>query len=87
MALRTLVADGVEWTVWDVVPSSTARLRVAGAKALAEGWLVFDCATEKRRLVPTPVGWDEWPDAELEAALRSSGPARREPLAPVLVVD
>ena len=33
---------------------------------MAGGWLVFECPSERRRLVPVPPGWDACPDAELE---------------------
>jgi hypothetical protein len=34
---------------------------------LAAGWLCFECAIEKRRLVPVPPGWQRMSDRGLEA--------------------
>lgn len=48
---------------------------------LADGWLCFQCKTEKRRLAPIPDGWDLLLDDDLEAlckvAVRSDIPVRR----------
>lgn len=65
MAIRTLITAEVAWTVWDVHPSSPERLRPSVAEAMQVGWLVFECQTEKRRVVPIPAGWESWPDGEL----------------------
>jgi hypothetical protein len=42
-----------------------------------QGWLVFECDVEKRRLGPIPDGWDELPDHELALLLESAVPVRR----------
>ena len=34
---------------------------------LEQGWLCFECDSEKRRLTPIPAGWDQHSDQELEA--------------------
>jgi hypothetical protein len=41
------------------------QLRVRMDEGLADGWLVFESATEKRRLHPIPAGWTERTDDEL----------------------
>ena len=42
---------------------------------LANGWLVFESAREKRRLHPIPPEWATLDDAELTALLRTAVPA------------
>jgi hypothetical protein len=44
--------------------SRPRRMRIAAP--LAAGWLCFECATEKRRLVPVPPGWQRMSDRGLE---------------------
>jgi len=41
------------------------QLRVRMDGGLAQGWLVFESAAEKRRLRPIPPGWTEQTDEEL----------------------
>lgn len=79
MPMRSLLQDGREWTVWDVFPTFDARMRMAGEAAdqLVQGWLVFECDIEKRRLGPIPDGWDELPDHDLALLLASATPVRR----------
>lgn len=71
MALRSFVAgDGTAWNVWNVVPTLAHNDRkLALSVGMAEGWLCFEGNGVKRRIVPTPQGWEEWSDQELEAAL------------------
>ena len=76
MALREFV-DGQqrEWKVWDVTPERmhpvTAREMFHGRYVdYQEGWLVFESATERRRLAPFPARWSEFPDVEIETLLR-----------------
>jgi hypothetical protein len=42
----------------------TVRLRVSAP--LSAGWLCFESAAEKRRLVPVPPGWQQMSDRGLE---------------------
>lgn len=79
MPMRSLLWDEREWTVWDVFPTFDARLRMSGEAAdhLVQGWLVFECDVEKRRLGPIPEGWDELPDDDLARLLASAAPVRR----------
>ena len=59
-------STGVEWRVWEVVPTkgTEASLATAHARsnlkdtAFANGWLCFESPREKRRLAPIPPGWD-----------------------------
>ena len=59
-------STGVEWRVWEVFPSrndednSVEPLSRSSLKntAFANGWLCFECASEKRRLTPIPLGWE-----------------------------
>lgn len=41
---------------------------------LTGGWLCFESATAKRRLAPTPEGWDEAPDGELVSMWEAAQP-------------
>lgn len=74
MALRTITTpDGREWTVWNTEPSpDKGGDRMYLPEALAKGWLTFQCAEERRRIIPVPEGWDELPDSELIALWRSA---------------
>ena len=57
---------GVEWRVWEVVPSRAAigTSPVAQSRTslsstpYANGWLCFESEAEKRRLAPIPDGWE-----------------------------
>ncbi len=51
------------------------ELRIRMASDLAQGWLVFESAHEKRRLRPIPDGWAERTDGELSALLIEAVPA------------
>ncbi len=56
-------------------PSSRIRI----AEGLSRGWLAFESANDRRRLVPIPPGWESLSDAELEALCARASPtsARR----------
>ncbi len=74
-------AAGVAWNVFDVFPM--ARQLAPGrptparlAPAMESGWLAFQSAAgERRRVVPTPAGWEALSDAELLALLAGATPA------------
>lgn len=74
MPLRTIVHDGTEWTVWDVVPSLETRLPLS--ERTEAGWLCFQSAAEKRRIAPAPAGWEEWSDETLAERLRQAAVVR-----------
>lgn len=79
-------STGVEWRVWEVLPSSTGR---AGgdtysssslkATPFADGWLCFESLEEKRRLAPIPSGWEFRDNPLLEELCHQAAlvPARR----------
>ena len=86
MGLRELRdAAGVAWTVFDVFPlerqlapgrPTPARL----APEMASGWLAFQSeAGERRRIAPTPAGWDRLSDADLLALLAGAARAASRP--------
>lgn len=66
-------AAGLEWRVYQTERNAAAEQRrdhLLPSEYL-EGWLVFEAATEKRRLAPVPPGWSDLADEAL-AALCSS---------------
>jgi hypothetical protein len=65
MPIRSITRQGVEWTVWNVVPSLDSRVHVPFQEGNANGWLCLQSASEKRRIVPAPQGWEDWSDEEL----------------------
>jgi len=78
MAWRAFTAaDGTQWTVWDVVrevsPGDFVR------PGTERGWIVFECADERRRLAPVPDGWSELPDQGLSELLEQAKSVRRPP--------
>ena len=44
---------------------------------LASGWLTFESFTEKRRLAPVPLRWDELPVSDLLALWERANPVSR----------
>ncbi len=70
-------SKNVVWRVWDV---TTAQLQPATKSEafmedLADGWLAFESASEKRRLAaPYPAGWTTMSIPELEALCREAPP-------------
>lgn len=85
-SMRTLIdADGQRWTVFAVTPSALAYASVSVlVPQYANGWLTFDSPTERRRLAPRPIGWDDLTDSELRTLLGRAevvSPARRFDLA------
>jgi hypothetical protein len=78
--------SGQHWRVWDVYPSErgkggpsereivAAELRGRFRSAeLAEGWLCFESATERRRLAPIPPDWEVVDPAILAQLLARAG--------------
>lgn len=56
------------------------QFRVHLGDGVEQGWLVFECAAEKRRLHPIPGGWSERPDHELaDLCRRATGTSRTTP--------
>ncbi|HEU0014737.1 MAG TPA: hypothetical protein VFQ45_13710 [Longimicrobium sp.] len=68
---------GRAWQVWNVAPSRKSDLFLPAT--MADGWLCFECADEKRRLHPVPPGWEELPEAELWPLAQTAQPVQRRP--------
>ena len=45
----------------------TSQRRISLAEGYGSGWLTFESVTEKRRLLPIPVQWEEMSNGELRA--------------------
>ena len=82
MGLREIRdASGVVWNVFDVFPirRQLAPGRPAPTRLSPEmesGWLAFQSeGGERRRVVPTPDGWDGLSDADLLRLLADARPA------------
>ena len=71
-------AAGIEWMVYEVNPAVSAW-RAAGSlpEGYQNGWLCFESPSEKRRLLPLPVGWQELPIEQLNALLGNAVQVRR----------
>ena len=81
MAVREFTdSRGVDWRAWDVMPSHMHPV-TRGEDYMAnlqDGWLVFECGREKRRLeAPYPRDWSTLPIPELEELCRRAMPVRR----------
>ena len=56
--MRTITdGEGQSWRVWHVRPQS-AVLK-ANLPAMHDGWLCFESAGDKRRLVGPPANWEQ----------------------------
>ena|SRR6476620_4242112 len=73
--------DGREWQVWDVVPG---RELEPGSHRnhylppeMADGWLCFEAADQKRRLTPFPADWEQKDDDFIHSLCRSAEPVVR----------
>jgi hypothetical protein len=75
-------SENVVWRVWDV---TTAQMHPVTKNEdfmgdLADGWLAFESAFEKRRLAaPYPAQWATMPIPELEMLCRRAPPVARQP--------
>jgi hypothetical protein len=67
---------GTEWTIWRVVPGehSLSPRSTALPEELAEGWLCFECASEKRRVYPVPPDLETLPPDKLAILCRAGVP-------------
>jgi len=66
---------GVEWKVFLTARGNDAVSREHSLpEAFREGWLVFESATEKRRLAPIPANWQTLPNEELAAFCAKAAP-------------
>jgi hypothetical protein len=76
---------GVEWRVWEVVPSRAAieTSPVAQSRTslsstpYANGWLCFESEAEKRRLAPIPDGWELGAPVDIAQLLEQATPVQR----------
>lgn len=77
---------GVTWRVWDVYPSgksgpfptppdgtSSESLSAYPSRHFRNGWLCFECPSEKRRLAPIPKDWERCDCSRLETLCAKAG--------------
>lgn len=57
-------SHGTSWQVWDVRPSTPTE-SIQLRTEYAAGWLAFESELGRKRLVPIPDGWEEWPPEKL----------------------
>jgi hypothetical protein len=70
-------ARGVRWDVWAVYPEGRPSQLSALPGSFQAGWLVFESASEKRRLSPIPAGWLTLPTVELQQLCEQAATAQR----------
>lgn len=58
-------------------PGDRRRKRFTLTPAMESGWLCFESAGEKRRLVPVPEDWEVCSEARLRAYLEAAQPVSR----------
>lgn len=78
MAVRDFVdLKGVKWKVWPVTPTSLQPVTAAEDYLgdYGDGWLCFECNTERRRLAKYPKNWDTLSDNGLLQLLKTAAPA------------
>lgn len=69
------------WTVFEVRREVSAKGDWSYLPSgYSDGWLCFESANAKRRLVRYPREWREFTDAELDALLQQASPAPRPSL-------
>ena len=77
-------STGVEWRVWEVIPSRAAIGTSAVTQSrtslsstpYANGWLCFESDSEKRRLAPIPSGWELGSPGEISELLLQATPVQ-----------
>jgi hypothetical protein len=74
-------SSGIEWRVWDVLPSAGSSDATADGlsaslqdTAFANGWLCFESPVGKRRLAPIPRGWESRETQHLERLREQATP-------------
>jgi len=60
-------ANGIIWRVFDIHPDPASDEVAAMSPELVNGWLLFQCAAQRRRLAPIPTDWELATNEELEA--------------------
>ena len=63
-------SSGTEWLVYDCAPAQ--GMERGFAPEMQAGWLCFQSATEKRRLVNYPKEWEKYSSKHLEMLLREA---------------
>lgn len=78
MAVRSFHdPEGREWSVWEVIPSRKSDLFLPAT--MADGWLCFEAAHEKRRLHPFSTAWEGMDEAALWDLCQSADPVTPRP--------
>jgi hypothetical protein len=88
--MRTVDDDaGTRWTIYAVSPDELSfGRRELLPIAFRDGWLVFECAGERRRLAPVPPQWAGFPDVALRQMIASAEPVpARTVRVPMLLGD
>jgi hypothetical protein len=69
---------GIEWAVYEVNPTTGQWRSIESLPdCYRNGWLCFESATEKRRLLPLPAGWEDLAHEQLSGLLVSAVQVRR----------
>ena len=66
-------SKGTRWLVWSTTPSQGSVL----VSDMQNGWLTFECETERRRLVPVPRDWELAAPERMELYCRAAQPVTR----------
>lgn len=59
---------GIQWLAWNTTPMAGAVL----AADMQQGWLTFECDSERRRLTPIPRDWENAAADRLELYCRAA---------------
>ena len=70
---------GIRWDVFEVHPGANGRASERMPEAFRAGWLCFQSASERRRLAPIPLGWQDWEERALLGALEYGHRSPRRP--------
>jgi hypothetical protein len=83
MSERTFIDHlGNQWQAWDVQPVDHAGWSAARRhlpETMADGWLCFESASEKRRVHPIPKGWESGTLEDLRNYCRSAESVQPRP--------
>jgi hypothetical protein len=67
------------WEVREIsVPVLPARTSLLAPPEFSQGWLLFSCGIERRRLAPLPPGWRQASDTQLRRWCDDASPARQK---------
>lgn len=74
MAIREFTdSAGIKWRVWATMPAPGA----VREESYKNGWLTFESADVRKRLAPSPRGWEEASVERLELMCRAADVVRR----------